>query len=319
MKTSSVIIPTLDRPLDLKKMLNSIWIQTFLPDEVIIIDQSKTDESKIIAEKLFTDHNTGAVKKVILKYIRDPEISGAAGARNVGIEMSTNEIIFFFDDDVILEEKYIEETLKVYEKYPDIGGVGGVITNYAFLNRFSMKMFRKIFFLGLFKDIRQEIFINYKKYSTLISTNKISGGCVSYKKLILNTEKFDEKFDEMFGGYAFGEDIDLSIRISKKYSLFITPSAQLEHYSKTLNNERSKRKNNIFFESASWTYIFLKNSKNNFFLWLCYLWLYCGWMIRIFLSLIRFDIESIIYFYRGIHKGFILWSNENSKKNFKVQ
>lgn len=54
--TVSVIIPTYHRPLLLEETLESVWSQTILPDEIIIGDDSKDDEtenlmnSKLIAK-----------------------------------------------------------------------------------------------------------------------------------------------------------------------------------------------------------------------------------------------------------------------------
>ncbi|MEK6715274.1 MAG: glycosyltransferase [Candidatus Omnitrophota bacterium] len=303
MEKISIILPTLNRPKDLTEMLKSLLLQSQIPDEVIIVDQSRNDESKLIAENLISNYNNNAENKISLKYILDTKITGAAQARNRAIELATGDIIFFFDDDVVLDKDFIKESLNTYKEYPDLAGVGGVITNKKSLNNFNIKIFNEIFCLGIFRDNRKKIFADFNKYHNPIYTNKLSGGCSSYKREVITLEKFDDTFDKIMDGYSFGEDIDLSLRIAKKHPLAITTRARLIHNPEGNERNPHTRQRCIFLEASSWTYIFLKNFSHSITAWLSFIWLSCGWLMRCISALLKGDTQTFIYFIKGVKYG----------------
>lgn len=297
MNAVTIIIPTINRTDTLREMLQSLLTQTIMPDEVVIVDQSQDNKSKHVAQELFHKYSETSVKNIKLKYIHDPSITGLTQARNRGINIAAGDIIFFFDDDVVLKENYTEETLRVYEKYPDATAVGGVITNYSFLNTPRIKLFNNIFFLGIFHDERKNIFANYKKYTKPIRVSKLPGGAVSYKKYILEQVKFDTHFT----GYSFGEDIDFSLRL-RHFKILITPYAQLEHKNISVSDERSSPEKYLFWEVSGWTYIYLKNIsilQSIFFLWLC-----VGWLLRSIFRLLKGEKSMCISMKKGLLDGY---------------
>ena len=121
----SIVIPTRNRPASLKRLFRSILRQTRLPEEVLVVDDSDDDETaKLISE----NHNVFLSKGILLKYLRgNKENRSISAARNLGATTSTGEIVVFIDDDVILDNKYVEEILKTYEEYPMAKGVQGYI------------------------------------------------------------------------------------------------------------------------------------------------------------------------------------------------
>ena len=104
-------------------------------------------------------------------YVHDLDVRGAAEARNKAIVLSTGSIVFFFDDDVVLDENYIEATLDAFIQESDVVGVGGVITNCQYFNKTQKFGFLMTFFYhGLFKDVRQFVYLNYKKFTDSIKS-----------------------------------------------------------------------------------------------------------------------------------------------------
>ena len=87
----SVIIPTYNRSLQLKKALDSLISQTFKNFEVIISDDGSTDDTK----KLVVKYNS----KLNIKYIWNENWGGPARPRNIGIKESNGEWICFLDSD----------------------------------------------------------------------------------------------------------------------------------------------------------------------------------------------------------------------------
>ena len=107
----------------LLNLLNSVKTQTVYPNEILIIDGSANNETKIILEQNHFDD---------LSYFKvDNENRGLTKQRNFGISKvkTTSEIVCFLDDDTILENNYFEEIIKTHQIYPNALGVGGYITN----------------------------------------------------------------------------------------------------------------------------------------------------------------------------------------------
>lgn len=102
MQTVSVIMPLYNYAKYLDEALQSVFAQTVLPNEVIIVDDCSTDNPKPIIDKY---------PSVI--YIKHDENRGLAAARNTGIKASTSTYCFSFDADDILRPDAIKEHLKL--------------------------------------------------------------------------------------------------------------------------------------------------------------------------------------------------------------
>lgn len=96
----SVVIPTYERPNDLRICLQSLSeeFQLDAPKyEIIVTDDSKSDGSKRMVEKEFSEVNWGKGKQ-----------NGPAGNRNAGVKRAKGEWIIFLDDDCIAQPGFIK-------------------------------------------------------------------------------------------------------------------------------------------------------------------------------------------------------------------
>lgn len=110
----SVIIPTHNRIEDLKKALNSVFTQTVLPSEVIVVDDGSLPA---VPETIF-DEAPVAIKTLLL---RNEQPKGAPSARNAGVNAASGEwIAFLDDDDEFFPEKIEAVKNAVLEKGSDI-------------------------------------------------------------------------------------------------------------------------------------------------------------------------------------------------------
>ena len=108
----SVVIPTYERPGDLRICLNSLSeeIQQGAPTyEIIVSDDSKSEESKKMVESEFPRVYWGKGKQ-----------NGPAGNRNAGVERAKGEWIVFLDDDCIAQEGYLNAYVKAIKANPDV-------------------------------------------------------------------------------------------------------------------------------------------------------------------------------------------------------
>ncbi|WBC14830.1 glycosyltransferase family 2 protein [Micromonospora sp. WMMA1998] len=111
----SVVIPNFNYARSLALCLAALARQTYPAVEVIVIDDHSTDESVAVAERM------GAR---VLRTAR--RASGCAAGRNVGVEHSSGEVLFFLDSDVALEPDAIANAVRILADDPRIGAVCGV-------------------------------------------------------------------------------------------------------------------------------------------------------------------------------------------------
>ncbi len=123
MTDCSIAIPTLNRAEVIGSLLSSILKQTVLPKKVIIVDDSKNQETAMLVSKIAGDFSR---KNIEIEYVRGKG-KGLAEARNIGLAHSTCEIHVSLDDDVVLDENYLKEILEFHARHPDALGVGGYI------------------------------------------------------------------------------------------------------------------------------------------------------------------------------------------------
>jgi glycosyltransferase involved in cell wall biosynthesis len=234
----TVIIPTRNRPEDLLAAVQSICLQTRLPDELILVDQSFDDSSKIVVKNAIKNF-----EKVRLHYIHDSKILGLVDAKRVGVDYASGDIICFLEDDIVLEPYYIQQIELGFIKHPNMIGCSGIITNppkVSFLYKFLFKIFHR----GIFEDNRINM---HGKYSgnniNLMQSNMLSGGASAWRREVFDNVEFD-----VANGFHMFEDIDFSTRVARHFGnrLFINPNARLAHYCSPINREvldiRQRRK-----------------------------------------------------------------------------
>lgn len=292
----SIIIPTYNRANDLCECLDSLIIQTTLPKEIIIVDDSNNDEINNLIQHR---KNEFIGKRISLIYIKNHRDKSSAISRNIGTDNSTGDVILFLDGDVILDSEYITETLKVYNKYPNVLGLQGYIideTKETFYQKVS-NIINTIFYLSHFENNRCRVLPStYGTYPKLTGKEKLiqcewlSGTNCSYRGVILDDFKFDEKLRR----YSYNEDTDLSFRIFQKYpdSLLMTAHAKLMH--KESKEGRHPRKVLIYMSVIYLVYFFYKNIEPDFKNKLIFIWSMIGKTIIEILHLIMSPSKSRI-------------------------
>ncbi len=104
----SVVIPTYNRYEVLRRAVASVFKQTHVPDEVIIIDDGSNDKTQQIAQEFPQ-----------IQYFFQ-ENAGVSSARNLGIEKSSFEWIAFLDSDDEWDISKIKEQLTFHQENPKI-------------------------------------------------------------------------------------------------------------------------------------------------------------------------------------------------------
>lgn len=105
----SIVYPTRDRPQLISRSLSALLSNTDLPDEIVIIDQSRTDATR---------QAIAALESPLIVHIPSTE-TGLSRARNTGIRSSRFSIIGFTDDDCIPSRSWIASAKSVIQRVPE--------------------------------------------------------------------------------------------------------------------------------------------------------------------------------------------------------
>ena len=117
MYTISVIIPVYNAEKYLKKAIDSVLSQTLARIELVCInDGSKDGSMRILSEY---QKNYSNIKVI------DQKNSGAACARNTGIQRAEGEYVFFLDSDDWIPNCHVLEHLYSYAKNHNLQICGG--------------------------------------------------------------------------------------------------------------------------------------------------------------------------------------------------
>jgi O-antigen biosynthesis protein len=112
--TVSIIVPTCERPDDLRRCLQSVTVQTTRHSvEVIVVDNKPSSPAAATVTRGFP-----SVRLVI------ESRPGLSYARNAGIAVASGEIIVTTDDDVVAPADWIEKLIEPFAR-PDVWGVTG--------------------------------------------------------------------------------------------------------------------------------------------------------------------------------------------------
>src|SRR5699024_268404 len=142
----SVITPVYNAEKFLTETIKSVLNQTYESFEYLLIDDCSTDNSGSIVKELAKNDSR-------VKYIKLPENSGAAVARNKGIEKAKGRFIAFVDSD----DKWYPEKLEIQLNFMATDNRAFTYTSYEHISEegevlSSPKLPEKLDYSGLLKN-----------------------------------------------------------------------------------------------------------------------------------------------------------------------
>ena len=108
-KDVSVIIPAYNAEAVIERALKSVFTQTTLPAEILVIDDGSQDKTQAVVQKL-------ADKAPVPVRLISQKNAGAAAARNAGIQKAKGKVIAFLDADDAWRPAKVERSLEEIEK-----------------------------------------------------------------------------------------------------------------------------------------------------------------------------------------------------------
>lgn len=273
----SAVIPTKNRPDDLRVAVQSVYRQSRKPDQLVIIDQSENNLGRDAVESISMD-SFG----VELVYICDPSIPGLVAAKAASLNFSSGDLICFLEDDIVLEYDYIKEIESGFLKNEPMLGCSGIVTNPPKTSELYLFAF-ELFHRGIFYDCRPRIYASMNiKSDRMIESRALSGGLSAWRRAVFDHVKFDVE-----NGFHMIEDFEFSMRASSLFGrrFFLNPKARLAHYFASSNRNALDLK---YQKKVNEWILFYKKNRQIPFALVNLLWLMVG-----------IGIETLVQSFRG--------------------
>ena len=222
----SIIIPNRNAGTTIGACLKAALASNYKNFEVIVVDDCSSDNSLEV------------IKQFPCKCIQLTDHSGASIARNVGVQHSSGDILFFTDADCLLKEDNLMIAVEIFLSAGSNVIIGGTYTKQPVDDTFFSRF--------------QSVFIHYSE-----SRNAESPGYLATHAMIISALDFKQSdgFAENF--LPILEDVEFSHRMRRKgYRLMLNPRIQVRHIFGYALKESMK---NAFRKSMYWTIYSIKN------------------------------------------------------------
>lgn len=271
-----MVIPTIGRPAELRRMLASLAGQSRLPEEVVIVDEDGS--TRALAEEF-----AGLGIRIVV-------LPGSASAkRNAGIRAMGCEVtlVGFMDDDIVLEPVAIEAMAAFWEH--EAPGLGGACCNYVNAPRgFGQALKRLVIWkaLGLYDHspggvARSGFQTRMAPLRETAHVRWLPSGATFYPRKVLDQFRFDEWFES----YSYLEDLDFSYRIGKQRKLAVVAGARFFHYP----SETGRPSPYLFGKKEVLNRLYFVSKHAELSQTLCGLALSIRTLMSVFLGLTRFE------------------------------
>jgi glycosyltransferase involved in cell wall biosynthesis len=224
----SAVVATCDRAEPLRRTLDSLLRQEQTVSELIFIDASSNDSSRLVIDAFASFSRNCQVR-----WERAVTV-GAAAQRNQGVALASQPIIWFFDDDIVMEPFCLRRLWEALAADAGLGGVSAMITNQRYVTpgRVSRTMFRLMAgkslpsyggrVLGPAINLHAEDRADLPK---VVPMEWMSTCCVLYRREVLPSPPFPSQFV----GYSPMEDVCLSATVAQKWRLANVREARVFH------------------------------------------------------------------------------------------
>lgn len=179
--------------------------------EVVAVDNNSTDSTSVVIERWRSEFD---------HFVHVKELQqGLSFARNAGIDASTGEIVVFLDDDVEVEQDWLQALLAPFAD-EKIAVVGGKVLPFGAASLPAWLPREYGYLVSVFDP-----------YDTPRYTDKVMGANFAVRrKVFITAGMFDPKLGRKGKKLLGGEEVDLFRRIAVHgFHLLYTPSAVVLH------------------------------------------------------------------------------------------
>jgi O-antigen biosynthesis protein len=117
--TASVVVPTRNRPGQVRACLNSLLALDHPDFEIVLVDNAPSDSrtQSLVADEFADDRR--------VRYLCEPR-PGASRARNLGAEHARGEVVAFTDDDAVVDPEWLSALVAGFAHAPNVDCVTGL-------------------------------------------------------------------------------------------------------------------------------------------------------------------------------------------------
>jgi len=223
-----LVIATYNRRAEVLRLLGSLLAIPDPPAEVVVVDGCPP--AQLGAElRRWVDSSAAPFDFV---YVESPP--GLTRQRNVGVDLSSRPYVYFLDDDAVPLPGYFREMARVFaeDRERRIGGIAGCVINE--MDRPLAGRWRLRFALGIVPRIEPMIYYPsgthvprsvLKPFSGVRRIDVMPGCAWTFRREVFETERFSC----FFGGYSQGEDLEMSLRVGRRWQLVCCGDARILH------------------------------------------------------------------------------------------
>ena len=227
----SIIIPTIGRSTQLDALLNSITCSTYKHYEIIVVDQNQTG---IADDAILTYKDILPIQHMKVKF------TGAARARNHGLQYANGQYLFFPDDD----SELFPETLELFVRFLKSAGAD------------------VLFGKCVDRTLADSVGV-FSKSSGYLSLKHYEGMFIE-STMFIKKETFSEfLFDESLGiGAFYGSDegFDLVLRmLYEKVVIFYSPDVKIYHPKKVTHHSDTAEIQRAFSYRCGYAHLCVKH------------------------------------------------------------
>lgn len=235
----SAIIPTVGRPEQLRLCIERLVRQTVRVPEVVVVHCGDDEETFNV-----TNDPRWREAGMDVRYFHYGE-RNCAQQRNFAIERAKFDNLLLIDDDVEVEQNWVEELFKPIWNDPTVGATLGRILNQPLAKpTLFWRIYRRLLY-GRVKGLAPGRLVGAALPNGFPTTAQapipsewIRGGASALRR-----EAFESVggFASFFTGSSPGEDLDLGYRLSRKWKVLYVPSAHCMHHQSPSGREESDR------------------------------------------------------------------------------
>lgn len=225
-----IVICSKERTQLLEKLLRNLDENAKISNIRVLVELNLTDYSD------FIERFTKVPKNYNLEIQKTKK--GTAGARNSALDSISNlDIVHFIDDDVVLPIGYFREIEDIFNSTENLYGGSGSQKPVKILSKdferpllkFLSRMLNCDFEPGRLTRSAANYWI-IEHSDNPIRVDWLPGCAMFFSWEKINSFRFNERLElGPLRGYALGEDVDFSFRISRVGNLFYFPSLCYEH------------------------------------------------------------------------------------------
>ncbi len=224
----SLVIATYRRYGELVRLLDTLLRIPDAPGEVVVV----AGDGDSATGRILRNWVAARTVPFDLCYAECP--TGLTRQRNAGIDLSSGRYLFYLDDDAVPLPGYFREMRRVFieDRARRVGALAGCVINE--MDKPVSRRWRLRFALRIVPRIEPMIYYPsgthtprglLKPFSGLRKVDVMPGCAWTFRREVLEAERFSGFFE----GYSQGEDLEMSLRIGKRWEIQCCGDSRILH------------------------------------------------------------------------------------------